>query len=266
MLNKFIIGAVAGDIIGSRHKGKLSDPYGFTLFNDNSSDFTSDSVLTIAVMDSFLNGRDYSQSLKIYGRKYPGKKYGTTFSRWLRQDNAKPYFSWNNGAALRVSPVGFAARTISEAFDESFKCAEVSHNHPDGIKGAQAIALTVFLAKNGRTKEEIRNFIERTFGYNLQRKIEEIRPDYYYDQSAEGSVPEAVIAFLESSDYESAVRLAVSLGGNSSSLACITGGIAQAFYKDIPVYITKPVIEKLSPELFDIINEFSERYPLSLFH
>ncbi len=266
MFEKLIIGAVAGDIIGFSHRGKKPDPYGFPIFSDNPTDFTSDSILTIAVMDSLINDRDYSQSLKNYGRKYPGKMYGPTFTRWLRQDEPKPYHSWNNGAALRVSPVGYAARTVSEAFDESLKCAGVSHNHPDGIKGAQAIALCVFLSKNGRTKEEIRNFIETTFGYNLQRTIEEIRPDYYYDQSAEGSVPEAIIAFLESSDYESALRLVISLGADSGSLACMTGGIAQAFYKEIPFHITKRVTEQLFPDLFDTIAKFSEKYPLSLFY
>ncbi len=265
MIDKLIIGAIAGDMTGSVHAGKKQDPAGFPLFTDN-TDYTCDSVLTVAVMDSLLNGRDYAQTLQVYGRKYPGRGYGTIFTRWLSQDCPRPYNSWNNGAAIRVSPVGYSGRTLKEVLDEARRCAEVSHNHPDGIQGAQATAAAVFLAKNGRSKDEIRDYIEKTFRYNLQRSIEEIRPGYYYDQSCRGTVPEAIIAFLDSDDFESALRLAISLGGNSGSISGITGGIAQAFYKKLPEHISKPVISHLTPEMFEIIEEFSTTYPLSLFH
>lgn len=265
MYEKLIIGAIAGDIIGSVHKGgnRVPDPRQF--FTDKSR-FTCNSVLTVAVMDALLNGREYTGTFKMYEKKYPGRGYGNSFVRWVRQDNPKPYNSWNNGAAIRVSPVAFTGRTVREVLDEARKCAEVSHNHPDGIKGAQATAASVFLAKNGRTKEEIRSYIESTFAYDLQRKIEDISPGYFYDSSCQGSVPEAIIAFLDSTDYESAIRLSVSLGGECGTLASITGAIAQAFYKEIPLHIAKPVINLLTPEMYDTVEKFSSTYSLSLFH
>jgi ADP-ribosyl-[dinitrogen reductase] hydrolase len=265
MPEKLIIGAIAGDMIGSRHNGKTAQSENFNLLT-NQPDFTSDTVFTVAVMDALLNGKEYTQSLQQYGLRYPDRGYGTALLRWMRQADPKPYHSWNNGAALRVSPVGHACRTLRETMDEARRCAEVSHNHPDGIKGAQAIAVSVFLAKNGRTREEIRDFIESDFRYDLHRKIEDIRPRYYYDQSCESSVPEAIIAFLESRDFEHALRLAISLGDTSGSLASITGGIAQAFYKEVPGYLAQPVIQHLSPAMFEIVDKFSNTYPLSLFH
>ncbi len=261
---KLIIGAVAGNMIGSRYSGKeyLAEN---SLLNDRLH-FTSGSVLTVAVMDALLNGRDYVRTLQMYGRKFPDRGYGTTLLRWIMQDSPQPYHSWNNGAALRISPVGHACRTLDETLSEARKCAEISHSHPDGIKGAQATAASVFLAKNGRTKEEIRSYIESAFRYDLHRKIDTIRSRYFYDQSCESSVPEAIIAFLDSSDYENALMLAISLGKSNGSLACITGAIAQAFYKEIPGHIALPVIEQLSPEMIKVIDEFSNTYPLSLFH
>lgn len=265
MFEKLIIGAIAGDIAGSGNAGKSQEQELRPLIPEN-SDFSADSVMTVAVMDSLLNGREYVRTFQLYGKKYPDRRYGTTFVRWLRQDEPKPYHSWNNGAATRVSPLGYAGRTVGEVLDEARKCAGVSHNHPDGIKGAQAVATSVFLAKNGRSKDEIRDYIESTFGYDLQRQIEDIRPRYFYDTSCEGSVPEAIISFLDSHDFESSLRLAISLGGDNGTLAGISGAIAQAYYKDIPAEIAKPVISMLSPEMYETIEEFSNSYPLSLFH
>ncbi len=265
IFEKLIIGAVAGDMIGSRHTGNKFEVVDFSLLNKD-PDYTADTVLTVATMDALLNGREYTTMMQAYGRRYPGRGYGAALLRWLRQDEPKPYHSWNNGVALRISPIGHVCRTVNETLEESRKCAEISHNHPDGIKGAQATAACVFLAKNGRTKEEIRSYIETKFGYDLQKNIEIIRPEYYYDQSCEISVPAAIIAFLDSSDYENAIRLAISLGDGCGSLACITGGIAQAFYKKIPGHIAEPVISRLSPEMFDVIEKFSFTYPLSLFY
>ena len=262
---RMIIGAVAGDMIGSLYNGKKTDASVTRLLTGKAS-FTGDSVMTIAVMDSLLNGKDYITVMQDYGRKFPDRSYGTAFSRWLRQDDPQPFNSWSNGAALRISPVGFACRTLSEVLDEAQKNARVSHSHPDGIKGAMAIAASVFLARNGRTKDEIRDYIESVFRYNLQKSIAEIRPGYIYDHSCQGSVPEAIIAFLESSDYESAIGLAISLGGNCSDIACITGGIAQAYYKEIPDSITESTVSMLTPDMYKIIAGFSNTYPLSLFH
>ncbi len=265
MIDKLIIGTIAGDMAGTGHAGEKPDPAEFPLFTEK-SDYTCDSVLTVAVMDSLLNGRDYSHTLQVYGRKYPKRRYGTIFTRWLSQDYPTPYNSWNNGAAIRVSPIGYSGRTLKEVLDEASNCAGVSHNHPDGIEGAQATAAAVFLAKNGRTKDEIRDYVEKKFRYNLQRTIEDIRPNYFYDQSCRGTIPEAIIAFLDSDDFESSLRLAISLGGDNGSISSITGGIAQAFYKEIPEHISKPVISHLTPEMFEIIEEFSSTYPISLFH
>jgi ADP-ribosyl-[dinitrogen reductase] hydrolase len=244
--DKLIIGAIAGDM----HVG---------------GGYSGNTVFTVAVMDSLLNGKEYTSFLQAYGRKYPDPSYGPAFTRWLRQDEPVPFNSWNNGAALRVSPIGLACRTLKEVLNEAGGNASISHSHPDGIKGAQAVASAVFLARNGRSKEEIRDYIESEFGYNLHRTIEDIRPNYYYDQSCQGSVPQSIIAFLESKDYESAISIAGSLKGGNNSIASITGGIAQAYYKEIPGHMARDIAEALPPDLYEIVEEFSKTFPLSLF-
>lgn len=246
LADKLIIGAIGGDMYGN-------------------NGFTGNTIFTVAVMDSLLNGRDYTGFLQAYGRKFPDQSYGAGFMRWLRQEDPVPFNSWNNGAALRVSPIGLVCRTLQEVLDEARRNAGVSHSHPDGIKGAQAVAAAVFLARNGRTKEEIRSYIESEFSYNLHKTIEEIRPGYYYDQSCQGSVPESIIAFLDSTDYESAISLAISLEGSRNAIASITGGIAQAYYKDMPGHIVRNITEMLPPALYEIVEEFSKTYPLRLF-
>jgi ADP-ribosyl-[dinitrogen reductase] hydrolase len=265
IMEKMIIGAVAGNMIGMCHNAGQSHPANMPLIKEN-LDYGCDTVLTVAVMDALLNGREYTETLQAYGRNYPDRGYGTALVRWMKQDRPQPFHSWNNGAALRISPVGHACRTLDETLNEARMCAGVSHNHPDGIKGAQAAAACVFLAKNGRTKEEIRDYVESAFRYDLNRRIEDIRRVYYYDQSCEGSVPEAIIAFLESTGYEDSLRLAISLGKSNGSLPCITGAISQAYYKEMPQDIIQPVISRLSPEIIEVIEKFSNTYPLSLFH
>lgn len=264
IFDKLIIGAIAGDMISSHQKEKRVEAGNLSL-PDNKTEFTASTVLTVATMDALLNGREYFHIMKSYGLRYPGRGYGAAVLRWMRDDHPKPYHSWNNSVALRISPIGHACRTVNETLEEARKFAEISHNHPDGIRGAQATAVSVFLAKNGRTKEEIRSYIEATFGYDLQKTIEIVRPEFYYDNSCESSVPAALIAFLDSCDYENAIRLAVSLGEGCGTLACITGGIAQAFYKKIPGNIARPVVEQLSPRLYETIEKFSCSYPMSLF-
>ncbi len=265
MVEKLIIGAIAGDIIGNEYaaEGRMPEKPDLSAAK---AKFTCNSVMTVAVMDSLLNGREYTHNLQRYTKDFPGRGYGAAFLRWISQDDPKPYHSWNNGAALRVSPIGFAGRTLPEVVEEAARCARVSHNHPDGVKGAEAVAAAVFLTKNGRSKEEIREHIETEYGYDLRRTIEEIRPGYYYDQSSQGSVPEAVIAFLDSTDFEHAMRLAVSLGDKSGTITSITGALAQAYYKEIPAYIVNPVVSRLTPEMYEVIEEFSKNWPLSLFH
>ena len=256
-----VLGAIAGDIIGSVYEQRPIKTMEFPLFQ-RSSRFTDDTVLTVAIASSIMEKVYYAASLRAFGRKYPNAGYGGAFFNWLLDPEAGPYNSWGNGAAMRVSPVGFAFSTIEEVLSEAKKTAEVSHNHPEGIKGAQATALAVFLARSGATKRQIQNEITRRFGYDLSRTIDEIRPQYGFDISCQGTVPEAITAFLESKDYEDAVRKAISLGGDSDTLACITGGIAHAFYKKIPPEIVVEV-RKLLPEEFSIIiDKFSAAYPL----
>jgi len=254
-----MIGAIAGDIIGSVYEHFPIKTKDFPLF-DTRCCFTDDSVLTIAVADSILTGRSYIESVKEIGRRYPGAGYGGSFIRWLHSHDPQPYYSWGNGSAMRVSPVGFAFTTEADVLDQAQKTAEISHNHPEGIKGAQATALAVFLARTLRDKEEIRRQIMQRFRYDLDRKVDDIRPTYTFDISCQGTVPEAIIAFLDSQSYEDAIRNAISLGGDSDTLACITGGIAEAFYGAIPSHIQTKVKDILTPDLWDTTEKFCRKY------
>ncbi|MFC1994295.1 ADP-ribosylglycohydrolase family protein [Chloroflexota bacterium] len=254
-----MIGAIIGDIIGSAYEWHQTKSLDFKLFTPQST-FTDDTVLTIAVADCILHDKDYARTIKEYGQRYPHAGYGGMFREWLDSDNLTPYNSFGNGSAMRVSPVGFAFSNMNMVLREAEKSAAVTHNHPEGIKGAQAIAASIFLAKSGESKKQIGEFIENTFGYNLHQTIDEIRPWYQFDVTCQGSVPQAIIAFLESTSYEDAVRIAVSLGGDSDTLACMTGGIAQAFYKSIPDYITRKAGQLLNENLIEVIDEFNNRY------
>jgi len=256
-----MIGAITGDIIGSAYEWHYTKSYDFELFTPQST-FTDDAVLTIAVADCILNGKEYAVTLKEYGRRYPDAGYGGMFLNWLSSDSLAPYNSFGNGSAMRVSPVGFAFPSLDMVLREAEKSAAVTHNHPEGIRGAQAIAASIFLARSGESKERIRSYIEESFGYNLQQTLDEIRPWYRFDETCQGSVPQAIIAFLESDSYEDAVRKAVSLGGDSDTLACMTGGIAQAYYGKIPDYIAKTVREILNPEMLEVIDLFNDKYCL----
>jgi ADP-ribosylglycohydrolase len=256
-----VLGSIVGDIIGSVYEHFPIKTMEFPLFQ-NRSRFTDDTVLTVAIASSILEKVDYATSLRKFGQKYPNAGYGGAFFNWLFDPESRPYNSWGNGAAMRVSPVGFAFATIEEVLEEGKNTAVVSHNHPEGIKGAQTTALAVFLARTGAGKKQIQAEITRRFGYELSRTIDEIRPQYGFDISCQGTVPEAITAFLESEDYEDAVRKAISLGGDSDTLACITGGIAHAFYKEIPEKIVMEVRGRLPQEFLSIIDKFSAAYPL----
>jgi ADP-ribosyl-[dinitrogen reductase] hydrolase len=255
---KLILGAIAGDIIGSVFEWDNIKSLDFDLFCRKNR-FTDDSVLTLATMYALINDTDYTQAYHIFGRKFPHAGYGGIFRQWIISDNPKPYNSWGNGSAMRVSPVGWFYNSLDDTLLEAKKSAEVTHNHPEGIKGAQATAAAIFMARTGKSKDDIKKFIIDKFGYNLNRKIDDIRPGYKFDVSCQGSVPEAIIAFLESTDFENAIRLAVSLGGDSDTIACITGGIAEAFYRNVPDEIVDNVINILPGELINIIEEFSSR-------
>ncbi|MFO8037654.1 MAG: ADP-ribosylglycohydrolase family protein [Anaerolineales bacterium] len=255
-----MLGAIAGDIIGSVYEGRPINTTDFPLFQAGSR-FTDDTVLTLAIAQAILEGEEYGIALKTFGRKYPRAGYGFHFKQWIFEEEIRPYNSWGNGSAMRVSPVGFAFDDQEEVLEEARKTAEVSHNHPEGIKGAQATALAVFLARQGERKGTIREEISDRFGYDLDRTIAEIRPAYTFDVSCQGSVPEAVIAFLDSKDYEDAVRLAVSLGGDSDTQACIAGGIAHAFYGAIPDPILRNTRERLTPHLLQVLDRFERVFP-----
>lgn len=256
-----MIGAIAGDIIGSVYEGYEIKATEFELFSSEST-FTDDTVLTVAVADCILNGKSYATTLKEYGRKYPYAGYGGRFRMWLLSDSSRPYNSFGNGSAMRVSPVGFAFTSLDEVLREAEKSAAVTHNHPEGIKGAQAVAASIFLAREGESKGKIKEYVEGNFGYNLHQTLDEIRPDYTFNETCQGSVPQSIIAFLESETFEDAIRKAISIGGDSDTIACIAGGIAQAYYKEIPEYIIKEVREILAPDLLNIVDLFNERYGL----
>lgn len=256
---ELILGAIIGDVIGSVFEWNNVKTTDFELFS-KATDFTDDSVLTFATMDSILNGIDYSKSYQEYGRRFPNRGYGGNFQYWIHQKNPQPYNSWGNGSAMRVSPVGWAYNTLIEVLDEAERSATVTHNHPEGIKGAQAVASAVFLARQGSSKAEIKKFIKDKFAYDLERQLEEIRKTYVFDVSCQGSVPEAIIAFLESKDFEDAIRLAISIGGDSDTIACITGGIAEAFYKEVPEVIIDKTLKILPSAMIDLVEKFSSKY------
>ncbi|PIQ95520.1 MAG: hypothetical protein COV67_14450 [Nitrospinae bacterium CG11_big_fil_rev_8_21_14_0_20_56_8] len=256
-----MIGAIAGDIIGSVYEWRNVKTRDFPLFCPEST-FTDDTVLTVAVADCLLSGADYVSRFKDYYTLYPDAGYGQSFSLWAQSPARDPYNSWGNGSAMRVSPVGFAFDTLEEVLDEARKTAEATHNHPEGVKGAQATAAAVFLARKGKTKEQIQSYIETTFHYSLQDSLDSIRPGYTFDVSCQGTVPPALRAFLESADYEDAVRLAISIGGDSDTLACIAGGVAHAYYRRIPDAIVQRVYRTLDGRLKNILENFMERFPL----
>jgi ADP-ribosylglycohydrolase len=254
-----MLGAIAGDVIGSTYEARPVKTADFELFPP-ASQFTDDTVLTVATAEALLGDGDYAGAYRCYGRAYPNAGYGGSFYRWLFSDDARPYNSWGNGAAMRVNPVGVALDTVDEVLAEAARSAAVTHNHPEGIKGAQAAALAVFLARSGADKTSIRSAIEERFGYDLARLLDAIRPTYRFDVSCQGSVPESLIAFLASTDYESAVRNAISLGGDADTMACIAGGIAQAFYGAVPELITREVRSRLPEGFLDVLDRFESRY------
>ena len=254
-----MLGAIAGDIIGSVFEGSGRKETDFPLLSARST-FTDDTVLTIAVAVVLLEGGDYASTLRRCGRRYPHRGYGGSFYEWLHDDSLGPYNSWGNGSAMRVSPIGFAAKTIDEVLSEAQRSAVVTHNHPEGVRGAQATALAVFLARHGASKSEIRRELKERFGYNLDRSVDEIRPGYAFDVSCQGSVPESIICFLDSSDLEEAIRLAVSMGGDADTMACIAGGIAEAFYGSVPDVIGAEVRNRLPEDLLAIVDRFRARF------
>jgi ADP-ribosylglycohydrolase len=254
-----MLGAIAGDIIGSVYEARPIKTTRFPLFHPLCR-FTDDTVLTVAWADSILNGSSYVDLLKSYYRAYPRAGYGGTFHQWAQSEQSSPYNSWGNGSAMRVSPVGFAYSSLDEVLEEAKKSAEVTHDHPEGIKGAQAIAAAVFLARKRHSKDEIQQYVTATFDYDVETTLDEIRPRYSFEVSCQNSVPQAIRAFLESDDFEDAIRKAISLGGDSDTLACMAGAIAHAYYRAVPDSIRGRVYELLDERLAGVTRTFSERY------
>jgi ADP-ribosylglycohydrolase len=254
-----MLGAIAGDIIGSRFENNPIKTTDFELFHPDCR-FTDDTVLTLAVADHLLLGSDLIDILKEYFNQYPDAGYGAGFMQWASSPSREPYNSFGNGSAMRVSPVGFAFDSLETVLEKAKATAEVTHNHPEGIKGAQATAAAVFLARTGNSKENIKHFIETRFQYNLSTPLDMIRSQYTFDATCKGSVPQAITAFLESENFEDAVRKAVSLGGDSDTQACIAGGIAHAFYGKMPDIFSAEVHSRLEVPLRQILTLFGNRF------
>ena len=254
-----MLGAIAGDTIGSVYEFDNYRDTDFPLFEPNST-FTDDSVLSVATAEVLLNSGDYAEAYRRFGIRYPDAGYGGMFWSWLRQEDSKPYDSFGNGSAMRVAPVGWAYETLPEVLAEASHSAEVTHNHPEGIKGAQVTAAAVFAARTGASREEIRELVGKLSDYDLNRSVDEIREVYKFNETCQETVPEAIIAFLESTDFEDAIRKAVSMGGDSDTLACITGGIAEAFYGGVPDSIAATVLDRLDSPLRDIVKKFDRQF------
>ncbi len=254
-----MLGAIAGDVIGSVYEARPIKTIVFPLFGRGST-FTADTVCTVAVAHALLEGSGYASALRLHGRRYPAVGYGGRFYNWLFRGSAGPYQGYDNGCAMRASPVGHAFDTVDEVLDEAAKSAAVTHDHPDGVKGAQAVALAVFLARSGEDKDAIRRDVAAFFDYDLDRKLDDIRETYAFDASCLGSVPESLIAFLESHDFEDAIRKAISLGGDANTMAAIAGAVAEAFYGEVPEKISWRVRQRLPDDLLAVVDGFSSRF------
>ena len=253
-----MLGAIAGDIIGSTYEFNSIKTKEFELFPQGSR-FTDDTVLSMAIAKSIMNSEPYLDNVVDFGLRYFDAGYGGNFRRWLKGDDHSPYNSWGNGSAMRVSPVGFAFDTEQKVLEEAQKSAEITHNHPEGIKGAEATALAIFMARQGRSREEIRERISKDFEYNLNRTVDEIRPTYKFEVSCQKSVPESIICFLDSDSFEDCIRNCISLGGDADTMGAIAGGIAEAYY-GVPKEIEERVYGYLSDEFLEILEKFSREY------
>ena len=217
-------------------------------------------MLTVALADAILNNSDYGRVMREYYRHYPYAGYGGSYLQWASDPCTGPYNSWGNGSAMRTSPVGFAFNTLDEVHAKAKLFASYTHNHPEGVKGAQTTSACIYLARTGSSKNAIKTYLIDQFGYDLSRTLDEIRPDYDFDVSCQGTVPEAITAFLESTDFEDAIRNAITLGGYSDALACITGGMAEAFYGAVPQVIREQTFSRQDDAMVDVVTQFYDRY------
>lgn len=267
-----MIGIIAGDIIGSVYeypfyKGTWTKekPYkNFELFQPKSR-FTDDTTMSLAIADALLKGQNYGRCLHDYGNRYWGVGYGGNFKKWLQTpfEKCAPYGSFGNGSAMRVGAIGWAFDTEQKVLEEAQKTALPTHNHSEGIKGAQAVALAIFLARNGASKEVIKQRIQEKMMYNLKQDIETIRTSYTFDVTCQGSVPQSICCFLASDNVEDAIRLAISLGGDTDTMAAISGGIALAYYQAIPIYIYDNTKKYLDEHLWHVLQTFEDKYNIN---
>ncbi|WP_346676219.1 ADP-ribosylglycohydrolase family protein [Methanobrevibacter woesei] len=259
---KGIIGAICGDIIGSTREREGLKSTDFELYPANSR-FTDDTIMTVAIASWILEDRknlteeSLIKNLKYFGNNYPSAGYGGLFLNWLEASTPEPYNSWGNGSAMRVSPVAWIGNSVEEVEQLAEKSAKVTHNHPEGIKGAKSVAAAIYLAKTGKSKNKIKEYIEEEYKYDLSRDFNRLRGEYSFDASCQGSVPESIMAFLVSNDYESTIRNAISLGGDADTQAAIAGSIASAYW-EVPQDIYKPAIDILNDELRDILFKFND--------
>lgn len=249
-----MLGAIYGDICGSvyehhNQKSKWIDIYSPV------SRFTDDTVLTVATMEALLKKEPFAKFYRSYFLRYPHAGFGSGFAKWASEEARVPYNSFGNGAAMRVSPVAWVFESMDEVLEEARHSAEVTHNHPEGIKGAQALAATVFLTRKGHSRKSIKQTIESMFGYALDEALDSIRQWYKFDVSCQGSVPQAIIAWLESTSLEDAIRNAISIGGDSDTLACMAGAIAEAEY-GLSEFECYRIFERLDPALTRVVKEF----------
>ena len=257
---KLLLCGIAGDIIGSVYEFKTEriKTKDFPLFSDYSK-YTDDTVCSIAIMKWILNRkRDLDKIMRETCLSDLNRGYGDMFYSWLHDSSMGDYGSFGNGSAIRISPIGWSAFTLNEALYIAEESAMITHGHEEGIKGAKSVAACIFLARIGKTKEEIKDYVEKTFGYDLSRKLDDIRPNYKFDATCQGSVPESIICFLESNSFEDSIRNAVSLGGDTDTMAAIASSIAEAFYDDIPDYIYDKVIEMLPKSYLRVMENFTE--------
>ena len=261
-----MIGAILGDMIGSPYEFDMGNKSKvFPLFSRGSV-FTDDTVMTIAVADALLSvepdasdeeiRQSFIKSMRQYGNRYPHAGYGTRFSWWLTEDDPKPYNSYGNGSAMRVSAVAWLYDDIASVRKAARLSAEVTHNHPEGVKGAQATAAAIFLSRTGSSKGEIRAFIQSQFGYDLSRTCDQIRPTYHHVLNCQETVPQAITAFLEGEDFEDVIRTAISLGGDCDTLGAIAGSMAEAFY-GVPDDLKAACRARLTPHLLEVLDRFA---------
>ncbi len=251
-----MLGAIIGDIIGSTYEFDNTNDYNFELFPEGSN-FTDDTICTVAVADAILNEKSYEAAIRHWCKKYPIPKgaYGASFALWLHSPAPKPYGSYGNGSAMRVSPCGWLFDSEKEVLEEAKKSAECTHNHPEGIKGAQCVAHCIYLSLTEKSKGVIATVVQKLYGYDLSKSYEEIKATNTFNETCQVTVPQAIVCFLESTDFESAIRMAVSIGGDSDTIAAITGSIAEAFY-GIPDELAKKAESYLPKEMLNILSLF----------